>query len=233
MNVMAIKVKVVVLQNLPKEASYYAIAKLIDKIMCEDEFFKQMHISREYKAYTFSGLSKPETDGIYKKDQVYCFTIRTIDFDFAQYLVKNVKKFETEHLKPYDCETWIVPQKIITKLYSLTPMLIKREDGYLRNTTSIREIERILFENLIKKYQFFTKNEIQQEEFNIWNSMFFLNKTPIKVSYKGGITLLGDKVEMNIDSNRLAQDIAYMVLGVGIGENCSRGCGYVNYHVIR
>lgn len=233
MNIAVLKVKVVALQDIRKEASYYAIAKLIDKVMCADDKYQAMHTSKDYKPYNFSGLSKPEADGIYRKDRVYSFTIRTIDFELAKYLESSIKRFETEYLKPYGLELWVVHQKLITKLYSLTPMLIKREGGYLRNHSSIKEIEKFLFENLIKKYKFFTKTEMEDEDFNIWNAFVFLNEKPIKVEYKNGIMLLGDKVEMSIDTNKRAQDIAHMALGVGIGENCSRGCGYVNYHIIR
>lgn len=57
----------------------------------------------------------------------------------------------------------------------------------------------------------------------------FLNRKVIAMHYKD-ISLLGDKIELCIDADPVSQEVAYMLLGVGLGENnSSMGAGYVNY----
>ena len=51
---------------------------------------------------------------------------------------------------------------------------------------------------------------------------------PVKIPYKN-IHLLGDKIDLEIANNEMAQKLAYFALGVGLGENNSRSCGFVNY----
>ena len=48
------------------------------------------------------------------------------------------------------------------------------------------------------------------------------------VEYKG-IHLLGDKVNLKISDDVRAQELAYVLLGTGIGTMNARGYGYCNY----
>lgn len=227
-----IKVKLVLLKNLEQTKSIRVVTSLIDQILCQDEMYQKMHNEKSYKPYNFSGLATIESDGVYKAERIYSFTIRTIDFELAKYLSDNMKNAENEFAKCFAVENWILPKKHIEKLYSLTPFLLKSEAGYMRENEPAEVIEKRLFLNLIKKYKFFANEEVASEGFAIWNEFRLLNRKPIRIPYKNDITLLGDKVELIIDSGSRAQDIAYMVLGVGFGENCSRGCGYMNVHFI-
>ena len=58
-----------------------------------------------------------------------------------------------------------------------------------------------------------------------------MNKKPIGVEYKE-IRLLGDKLNLQIADNEMAQELAYFLLGTGIGEMNSRGYGYCNFRWI-
>ena len=51
---------------------------------------------------------------------------------------------------------------------------------------------------------------------------------PVPIIYKGR-KLVGDKVELQVANNEKAQNIAYMLLGTGLLENCARGCGFLNF----
>ncbi|XVG98783.1 CRISPR-associated endoribonuclease Cas6 [Eubacteriales bacterium KG127] len=233
MNVISIKVKAAVLKDFEQVQGLNVIANIIDSTLCMDKQYEKLHESKSYKPYVFSNLSPVEGDGIYSKDKVYAFTIRTIDMALAKYLMDCICMVENQYIKCLYSEAWKVKQAYIEKLYTLNPMLIKSDKGYLRNQVSIEEIERMVFENLVKKFKYFDNENNLDDDFNIWNNFLFTNVKPVKIPYKNGITLLGDKVELIIDSNPVAQQVAYMALGVGIGENCSRGCGYVNYHYAR
>ena len=66
------------------------------------------------------------------------------------------------------------------------------------------------------------------EDILLYDVIKINNRMPIKILYKN-INLLGDKVSLKISNQQLAQDLAYFALGVGLGENNSRGCGFMNY----
>ncbi|MGL4991677.1 MAG: CRISPR-associated endoribonuclease Cas6, partial [Sarcina sp.] len=56
----------------------------------------------------------------------------------------------------------------------------------------------------------------------------FKNRKPISTNFKN-IKLLGDKIELSIQSDQISQDLAYLSLGTSLGENSSRGFGFVNF----
>ncbi len=95
---------------------------------------------------------------------------------------------------------------------------------------SLSEFEERIKINLIKKYNKFTGEKIE-ENFDFYTSIEFKNKKPISVNYKN-IKLLGDKLQLNIADDKLSQKIAYMALGTGLGENNSRGLGFVNFRYL-
>lgn len=116
---------------------------------------------------------------------------------------------------------------MISKLYSVTPVILKNDFGYWKAEMSLPEYEERLVVNLIKKYQSFTGEKIE-EDVHLYDSILFKNKMPVKIPYKN-IHLLGDKIDLEIANNEMAQKLAYFALGVGLGENNSRSCGFVNY----
>ena len=120
-----------------------------------------------------------------------------------------------------------MPKKFISEIYTLTPVIIKTDKGYWRDQISINEFERLLVENLIKKYNQYTGEKID-EDFQLYTSLTFMNRKPVKVEYKG-IHLLGDKVNLKISDDVRAQELAYVLLGTGIGTMNARGYGYCNY----
>jgi CRISPR-associated endoribonuclease Cas6 len=120
-----------------------------------------------------------------------------------------------------------LPKKHIEKLYSITPAIMKNEDGYWKNKIKLDEFERRLKENLIKKYNSSMNTKID-ENFQLYTTIEFKNKKPISTNYKN-IKLLGDKISLNIAENENAQKIAYMSLGTGVFEMNARGYGFVNY----
>ena len=41
--------------------------------------------------------------------------------------------------------------------------------------------------------------------------------------------LLGDKLSLTASQNESAQELLYMALGTGMGENNTGGCGFLSY----
>ena len=153
--------------------------------------------------------------------------MRAMDAELAKYLTRVLRNHYTRAIKGLTLETRIIPKKIISELYTLTPVLQKTEDGYWRNQMSLGEFERHLFENAVKKYNSYTEKKMD-EDFQLYTGITFLNKKPIANQYKE-ITLLGDKIHLSIADNGQAQELAYFLTGSGIGEMNSRGYGYCNY----
>lgn len=104
---------------------------------------------------------------------------------------------------------------------------MKDKNGYWKGNLSLQEYEKRIIENLIKKYNYFMNSKIN-ENFQLYDSISFKNKRPIPSNYKN-VTLLGDKISLNISQEALAQEIAYMSLGTGVLEMNARGYGFVNY----
>ncbi len=230
MKVYQIRVKVYLLQNIKIIDTQKEIAKFIDGAMVKDERFLDLHQRNEFKNYCFDSFYPTEGDKVYKSGGVYTFTLRTAKGDLADFLTKSLANYFNNSIKGLTTEVKIIPKKFIEKIYTLTPIIIKTESGYWKGNLSIDDFEKRIIENLIKKYNEINNIKIE-EDFELYNSIEFKNKKPISVNYKN-IKLLGDKISVNISSNPVAQELAYLSLGTGVGEMNSRGLGYVNYRYL-
>ena len=230
MKVYQIRVKVYLLQNINIIDTQTEIAKFIDGAMAKDERFLDLHQRNEFKNYCFDSFYPTENDKVYKSGGIYTFTLRTAKGDLANFLTKSVANYFNNSIKGLTTEVKIVPKKFIEKIYTLTPIIIKTESGYWKGNLSIDGFEKRIRENLIKKYNEINNTKIE-EDFELYNSIEFKNKKPVSVNYKN-IKLLGDKISINISSNPVAQELAYLSLGTGVGEMNSRGLGYVNYRYL-
>lgn len=230
MKVYQIRVKVYLLQNINIIDTQTEIAKFIDGAMAKDERFLDLHQRNEFKNYCFDSFYPTENDKVYKSGGIYTFTLRTAKGDLADFLTKSLANYFNNSIKGLTTEVKIVPKKFIEKIYTLTPIIIKTESGYWKGNLSIDGFEKRIRENLIKKYNEINNTKIE-EDFELYNSIEFKNKKPVSVNYKN-IKLLGDKISINISSNPVAQELAYLSLGTGVGEMNSRGLGYVNYRYL-
>lgn len=215
-------------QNLSHELMAEKFAYFVDSVLGKNEEYLYLHNNKEYKPYVFDSAFPIEKDGMYKKGNVYTVRVRTIRKDLVQYFSAQLPFHETKEFQGAGGELRIIPQKPIQQIYSLTPILIKNYDtGYWRGHMTLPEFEEQLKVNLIKKYKFFTGKELD-EDFMLYDYMEFRNRKPIKIPYKD-INLLGDKISFQISNHSTAQELAYLAIGVGAGENNSRGCGFMNY----
>ena len=228
MKVYEYKVKIRLKQDLEycqlaEKTSYF-----IDSALTKDNEFLTYHTSRQYKGYVHDLLYPIEETGIYKKDEAYSMRIRLVEDKLAQYLLGKLSFHETKEFQGTGGEIRIIPKRVIQRIYSITPAILKNpRQGYWKGHMSLEEFEKRLKENLIKKYKFFLENDIE-ESLPLYDLIEFKNKVPVKMPYKN-ITLLGDKIVLEIASNKQAQELAYLALGVGLLENNSRGFGFVNF----
>lgn len=227
MKVYEATLKIFLLKDLPMDKAYEKLSELIDKSLCKDEELLALHNENKYKYYTFSLPYKLEQDKIYKVGNLYSVKIRTIDEKILKNFKTQLVNMYTSVIKALTIEVKVIPKKHISTIYSITPIVIKTDNGYWKGNLSLDQYEKRIKENLIKKWnQFF--NEKINEDFPLYDFIKFDSKKPIGIKYKS-ITLLGDKLTLNIADDEISQNMAYLALGAGVGEICSRGMGFVNY----
>ena len=220
-----LKIRVQLKEDIPVDRVMEVEAGFIDSMLAKDESWLRFHEENKSKLYSFSGLWPIEKNGVYKKGKCYVITIRSVDEGFVSYV--GMCNHTDPKMETLEVSYKQISKKLIEKIYTLTPVVLKAEDGYWRKQKNLDDFERLLFENAIKKYNQFT-GEKADEDFELYTDIFFLNRKPISSRYKN-IHLIGDKIELRISDNPQAQELAYFITAVGLGENCSRGFGFCNY----
>lgn len=234
MDVFNIRLKVFLLKDVDLKKVQTEITTYIDAVMCKDEKWKAYHNDRGYKAYSFGGFYPIERDKVYKAEKIYTITIRTINQELLKYFMKNLANNNTSTIKGLVVKVNKINRGIIESAYSATTIITKFKDAaYWQDKYTFEEFTERLRINLIKKYKYFTKKEIEnEEEILVWNQIAKTNKKVIASPYKN-IKLLGDKVEMKFANDAISQEIAYMMLGVGLAELNSRGYGFMEWHYLK
>lgn len=227
MKVYELTLKVFLLKNIHNIEALEKITEILDKSLAKENEFLNFHNKNTFKNYTFNSFFPIEKDKIYKEGNIYSIKIRTIEENLVEYFKKNLVNEYTEYIKALTLEYKTISKKYIEKLYCITPILMKTDNGYWKGNLSLDEFERRIKENLIKKYNNYFSTKLD-EGFQLFHMMKFENNKPISCKYKN-INILGDKVSLIIADNKIAQDLAHLALGAGIGEMNSRGYGFMNY----
>ena len=227
MKVFEIKLKVFLLKDIELSMVQSTISSFIDKSLSRDDEMLKKHYKNIFKNYCFDGMYPLSKNGLYKKENVYTITVRTTDKNLAQYFIKHLINEQDDKLKGLIADIRILPKKHIDKIYSLTPTIIKTDNGYWKGNLTVEEYEKRIKDNLIKKYNMI--NDVKMDEdVELYNSIEFVNKKPIGINYKN-IKILGDKISLKIADDKLSQELAYMSLGTGVLEMNSRGFGFMNF----
>ena len=212
-------------RNLFFEEVPAVVSGILDDRICK-KLDKSYHTAKTFKEYCFDNFYKIEVDGIYKESKHYMFRIRTINKNLNDLFLK-MEDWETDDITFVKTKSRVLPRQIIDKIYSLSPFLFKYDKGYWRFNETLSFIKEQIFKNSMSKYRKFTgKNEIIDKKNTFISGIKLFNKAPIKIKYKK-TTFYTDKLEIVINKDELSQDIAYMLLGVGIMNNTTRGYGFV------
>lgn len=198
MRVYQIRMQIFLLEDILINKIQEKITAFIDSGFKTDEEWLNFHEKNSFKNYCYDQLYPIEKDRVYKKGKIYTLTIRTVDLELAKYF----------------------------KLVCVDNH-IKEIKGYWKEAISFAEFEQRLKVNLIKKWNAYHQEKID-EDFDLYTVIELKNKKPIAIEYKK-IKLLGDKVQIQVADNKRAQDLWYFALGVGLGEMNARGCGFLNY----
>ena len=231
MKVWELSVKVYLKKDIGIKERSKALSHLVTKTICSSEEFVSYHKGKDYKQYNFDFFYPIEKD-VYKKGNTYSFRIRTISKELKNHINNSILEIDTAEMTVLSCSQRFIEKKTLERVFSLTPAVIKTDNGYWRNgVMNILEYEKRLTDNLIKKYKFFTDNEIIDEDIVLFKNIEINNRKPIATNYKD-ITLLGDKVTIYPSDHSIAQDILYMSLGTGLGENNTYGFGFLSYRYL-
>ena len=119
------------------------------------------------------------------------------------------------------------PKKIIDTLYTQTPAVLYRENGYWVGQMSIADYLTEVSKKLVLAYNKTYTDKID-ENHQFATSIVFQNQKPIASRYKD-IYFLGDKFVLSVKPDAISQKLAYFALGAGILEKTSRGYGFLCY----
>lgn len=228
-SVYQIRMKLFSLKTIPYDEVQSSLAAFIDQGLVKNNL-KEVHYQNRYKWYIFDGLYPVEVSRIYERENIYTFTIRTIDKELALFFSNVLTQFSNNTFKALTSEIKIIAKKHITKIFSITPCVLKDQAGYWKDHMTLEEFENRIKVNLIKKKNEFDETKMD-EDFQLFTAIVLKNKVPIGIKYKD-IKLLGDKIEATISDHPLAQELAYMALGCGILENNGRGYGFMNFRYL-
>lgn len=220
-----LELKLYLLEDIEKKDCLSKISYFIDSTLKKDETYLEYHQKRIFKGYVFNSLYPIEKEK-YRSGNIYTIQIRTINKELKNFFMRNLKDNTTKELKGLVISEKKIGYKYIDKLISVTPIVIKTENAYWRGNLTTEDFLNRIKNNLIKKYQSFYNENLDENE-ELFEKIEFKNLVPIKCSYKN-INLLGDKVVLTVSKNPTAQKLAFLSLGAGLSEMASRGYSYVN-----
>lgn len=219
-------------QDIDEKDALVILGKYLDSALCKNEEGKEFHTTNQYKYYCYNSLYPTERDKVYKCRKKYRWQVRTVNMEFAEFLSNQLVELDSRFFKVVDAQLKILPKKNIASLYSITPCIAKidrvdeSESPYWRDTMTVEDFQEKIKANLVKKYNQFTGASLD-EDFQMFQRVEVVNRMAIGCNYKGK-KLLGDKLDLFIEENDRAQELAYFALGAGILEMNSRGYGFVN-----
>ena len=222
-----LELKVFLLEDIESHSAIEKIAALIDSTFDKSEYWKKYHKDKKVKEYCFNSFYPVKVNAQkYNAGEIYTVQIRTISKELKEHFMKYLKDNITKELKGLIIKEKEIKYRYIDKLVSVTPTIIKTENGYWRENITLEEYENRLKLNIIKKYNSIFNEKID-ENIDLFIFIEFKNKVPVKVKYKN-INLLGDKLTLGIAKNETAQKLAFLCLSVGLGEMNARGFSYMN-----
>ena len=229
-------------KDITFDVSFDCISKLINYTICQKEEYVLKHNKNVFNNYCFGSFMPIQKDKLYKKGNTYDFTIRTIDEKFALELVNLLRaNINNPFLQIIQIERKDIKPFFISELYSATPVImsLKKEDisshqlfWTLDKSGDIIELQNQLQDNLLKKYEEFFGEKLKVSQ-NFIQLLEIKNHKPQSVCFtttkneiQKRVRLLGNKFRIVPNEDEIAQKLAFLTLGVGLGEKSSYGGGF-------
>lgn len=227
--------------NIELKDSFDVLAKFINFAIYQNDIFEYKQNNNYIKNYCFGNFYPTESDRIYKQDTVYEFVIRSIDEEFINKMQKAfLENTNNNFLQVLDSEKKEIEQFFIKELYSATPVIVTDkidESGRqiywsLDYNGDIISLQKQLQKNLAKKFKQFYPEDSKVSN-NFIQEIEIKNQKPQSIYFKKFrnkkeqlIRLIGNKFAIIPKEDDLSQKLAFLSLGVGLGEKSSLGGGF-------
>ena len=233
MKIFELRCRVYLKRDISFGDSFDAISKFISFSLTREPLTKDLHHKRGYKYYSFGSFFPIERDKVYKRDKIYNFIVRTIDSNTAKAMSDSFRKnINNPSFQVLKIDTKVIKEFFISELYSATPVIISLEDSRfqwtLQKSGDIIQATQSLHNNLEKKYKDYFKESISPTQ-NFIRLIEIKNQKPQKILFtKEGkrIALFGNKFRIIPNEDSTSQKLAFLALGVGLGEKNSFGGGF-------
>jgi len=230
-----LNIAVLLKSDIGFQDNFEVLSKFINSAMFLDSQLAELHKESGIKYYVFDGLYPIQKNGIYKKDNIYTFRLRSLDENFISKISKHLKSVDDKILDVKVIEKKIFRQVPIYEINNITPTILsfKNDSGRLYHWTfekdgDIVKLCNALQNNLIKKYESFFKETLNPTQ-NFIQLLQIKNQKPqtIRITKNGKkIRLFGNKFKIIINEDKISQKLAFVALGCGLGEKNSYGGGF-------
>ena len=218
-------------QDIEFKNSFEIISKYMSYTICSSPL-KDIHKSLDYKYYVFKSFYPIESDKVYKKGNIYEFTIRALNKEFVDMLSNSLREnINNPFFQVLNTTKKVINQFFITELYTVTPTIITTDNGLfwtMQKDGDILRLQKQLHDNLEKKYKAFYDEEIQAEQ-NFIQLLEVKNRVPQNIEIKKDgkrVRFFGNKFKIVPHEDEVSQKLAFMALGAGLGEKNSFGGGF-------
>jgi CRISPR-associated endoribonuclease Cas6 len=239
MKIFELKCKAYLKANIELKSSFDVLSKYLNYSIYQNEIYKNKDTS--IKNYCFGNFYPTESDKIYKKNNVYEFVIRSIDEEFIDELnIALMENMNNGFLIVLSAIKKEIDQFFIRELYSATPVIVsqKKDDTgrqlywSLDYNGDMEILQKQLQKNLEKKLKLFYPDDMHVSN-NFIDEIEIKNLKPQSIYFKTIknqkeklVRLIGNKFKIVPKKDDLSQKLAFLSLGVGLGEKSSFGGGF-------
>ena len=239
MKILKLKYKAYLKTNIELKSSFNILSKYLNYSIYQNEIYKNKDTS--IKNYCFGNFYPTESDKIYKKNNVYEFVIRSIDEEFIDELEKAIiLNMNNSFLIVLSAVKKEIDQFFIRELYSATTVIVsqKKDDTgrqlywSLDYNGDMEILQNQLQKNLEKKLKLFYPDDMDVSN-NFIDEIEIKNIKPQSIYFKTIrnqkeklVRLIGNKFKIVPKKDDLSQKLAFLSLGVGLGEKSSFGGGF-------
>lgn len=243
MNIFELRCITYLKENIEFDNSFDSISKFINYSICQKEEYKLKHNKNIFNNYCFGTFLPIQKDKLYKKGNTYSFTMRTTDEKFVDELLNLLRtNINYPLMQIVQIEKKRLKYSFISEVYSATPVIIslKKENEKspqlfwsLDKSGNIIELQNQLQDNLLKKYEEFFGEKLEPSQ-NFIQLLEIKNQKPQSIYFtrtkndtQKRIRLFGNKFRIVPNEDEISQKLAFLALGVGLGEKSSYGGGFI------
>jgi CRISPR-associated endoribonuclease Cas6 len=205
------------------------LSRSISLVMLNDSYLKEIHGNNGFKPYVFSLPYPPDrVNKIYKKNNEYHITVRSIDERFLKMLLFELQNHSGLDFEVKAVKFFKVNQSYIETLHNISPAVLTLKSPKNRHWRvddgDIMMVRDRIIANLEKKYKHFFGTQLTAPSDAITH-FELLNKVPYPIKYKAK-TLQSNKFRLGFNSDEVSQKLAFTCMALGMLEKNSLGFGF-------